>query len=159
MTTPADWRTLKQFRLGNSPELANRLAALVIAGVKTATCSPASEVLETCVGEQQVVLYGGGVPVAVIETLTLVVLPLAEVTTALAALEGEGDLSHSYWLNTHTDYFTREGSYAPAMPVIFETFRLVDTLDAAFAAHANKHVQAERAQAHAAGYTALGAVA
>lgn len=159
MKTPADWRTLKQFRFGDSPELADRLAALVIAGVKTATCSAASEVLETCVGEQQLGLSGGGVPVAVIETLTLEVIPLADVTPTQAALEGEGDLSHSYWLNAHTDYFTREGAYAPAMPVIFETFRLVKTLDAAFAAHANEHIQAERAQAHAASYTALGEVA
>lgn len=159
MTTPADWRTLKQFRFGDSPELADRLAALVIAGVKTATCSATSEALETCVGEQQVVLSGGGVPVAVIETLMLEVLPLTDVTPAPAALEGEGDVSHSYWLKAHTDYFTRQGAYAPDMPVIFETFRLVKTLDAAFAAHVNEHVQAERAQADAAGYTALGAVA
>jgi uncharacterized protein YhfF len=114
---------------------------------------------ETSVGEQQVVLSGAGVPVAVIETLALEVLPLANVTPAQAALEGEGDLSHSYWLDAHTDYFTREGTYTPDMRVIFETFRLAETLDADFAARAHEHVQAERAQAHAAGYTALGAVA
>ncbi len=159
MTNPADWRTLEQFRFGDSPELADRLAALVVAGVKTATCSAASEVPETSVGEQQVVLSGAGVPVAVIETLALEVLPLANVTPAQAALEGEGDLSHSYWLDAHTDYFTREGTYTPDMRVIFETFRLAETLDADFAARAHEHVQAERAQAHAAGYTALGAVA
>ena len=159
MTASADWRTLKQFRFGDSPELADRLAALVIAGVKTATCSAVSEVMETSIGEQQVVLSGGGVPVAVIETVTLDVLPLAHVTPAQAALEGEGDLSHAYWLDAHTDYFTREGTYAPDMQVIFETFRLVETLDAGFAARANEHVQAERAEAHAAGYKALGAVA
>jgi uncharacterized protein YhfF len=157
VTTPADWRKMKQLRFGDSPELSSRLVAQVIAGVKTATCSAASEVLETCVGEQQVVLSGGGVPVAVIGTLTLEVLTLADVTPAQAALEG--DLSHSYWRNAHTDYFTREGACAPAMQVIFETFRMVKTLDAASAAHPNEHVQAERAQAHAAGYTALGEVA
>ncbi len=159
MTVFADWRTLKQFRFGDSPELAERLAALVIAGVKTATCSAVSEVMETSIGEQQVVLSGSGVPVAVIETVTLDVLPLANVTPAQAALEGEGDLSHAYWLDAHTDYFTREGTYAPDMQVMFETFRLVETLDADFAARANEHVQAERAEAHAAGYNALGAVA
>jgi uncharacterized protein YhfF len=159
VTASADWRTLKQFQFGDSPELADRLAALVIAGVKTATCSAVSEVMDTSIGEQQVVLSGGGVPVAVIETVTLDVLPLANVTPAQAALEGEGDLSHSSWLDAHTDYFTREGTYAPDMQVIFETFRLVETLDDDFAARANEHVQAERAEAQAAGYKALGAVA
>ncbi len=159
MTAPADWRALKQFRFGDSPALADRLAGLVVAGVKTATCSAASLGFETSVGEQQVVLSGADVPIAVIETLTLDVLPLSAVTPEQAALEGEGDLSHTFWLEAHTDYFTREGTYAPDMPVIFETFRLTAILDAAFAAGAEEHVKAERAEARAAGYTALGAAA
>lgn len=159
MTAPADWSALKQFRFGDSPALADRLAALVVAGVKTATCSAASLGFETSVGEQQVVLSGAGVPVAVIETLSLEVLPITQVTPAQAALEGEGDLSHAYWFDAHKDFFTREGSYTPDMQVIFETFRLVEILDAGFAARAADHVKAERAEARAAGYTAPGAAA
>ncbi len=158
MRSPDDWRQLQQFRFGDSPELADRLAALVIAGVKTATCSAASLVAETSIGEQQVVLSGGGVPVAIIETLALDVLRLSDVTADQAALEGEGDVSHAYWFDAHKDYFTREGTYTPDMQVIFETFRLVDVLDTAFSAGAADHVRAERAEAFAAGYTALGAV-
>ena len=158
MKSEVDWRGLTQFRFGDSPELADRLASLVIAGVKTATCSAASHGLETSVGEQQVVLSGEGRPVGIIQTLSLEVLPLAQVTSEQAALEGEGDLSHAYWYDAHKAYFEREGTYAPDMTVIFETFRLVDTLDACFAARADEHLKAERAEARTAGYSAAGAV-
>lgn len=157
MISQADWASLKQFRFGDSPELADRLAALVVSGVKTATCSAAVHGFEAEIGEQQVVLSGEGKPVAVIETRSLDILPFEAVTPQQAALEGEGDLSHAYWFDAHKAYFGREGTYAPGMQVIFETFRLVDTLDAAFAARANEHLKAERAEALAAGYTALGA--
>ncbi|MEH6488191.1 ASCH domain-containing protein [Hyphomonas oceanitis] len=158
MTGEVDWSGLTQFRFGDSPELADRLASLVIAGVKTATCSAASHGLETSVGEQQVVLSGEGQPVGIIQTLSLDVLPFEQVTPEQAALEGEGDLSHAYWYDAHKAYFEREGTYTPDMAVIFETFRLVDTLDASFAARADEHLKAERAEARAAGYTAAGAV-
>lgn len=157
MTASADWSGLQQFRFGDSPELADRLAALVIAGVKTATCSAAVHGFEAEIGERQVVLCGQGKPVAVIETLSLDVLAFEAVTPEQAAREGEGDISYAYWFDAHKNYFTREGTYAPGMKVVFETFRLVDTLDAGFAARANEHLKAERAEALAAGYTALGA--
>ncbi|WP_291206425.1 ASCH domain-containing protein [Hyphomonas sp.] len=157
MTSHPDWAGLKHFRFGDSPELADRLAALVVAGVKTATCSAAVHGFEAEIGEQQVVLSGEGRPVAVIETLSLDVIALETVTPAQAAQEGEGDLSHAYWLDVHKAYFQREGTYAPGMKVIFETFRLVAVLDGVFAARANEHLKAERAEALAARYTALGA--
>lgn len=157
MTSHPDWAGLKDFRFGDSPELADRLAALVVAGVKTATCSAAVHGFEAEIGEQQVVLSGEGRPVAVIETLSLDVITLETVTPAQAAQEGEGDLSHAYWFDVHKAYFQREGTYAPGMKVIFETFRLVAVLDGVFAARANEHLKAERAEALAAGYTALGA--
>ena len=87
MTAPADWSALKQFRFGDSPALADRLAALVVAGVKTATCSAASLGFETSVGEQQVVLSGAGVPVAVIETpeQAVILASIVEKETGVAA--------------------------------------------------------------------------
>lgn len=157
VTSGQDWASLKQFRFGDSPELADRLAALVVAGVKTATCSAEVHGFEAEVGEQQVVLSGEDKPVAVIETLSLEVIPFETVTPAQAALEGEGDLSHAYWHDAHKAYFQREGTYTPDMKVIFETFRLVATLDAGFADRAPEQLKAERTKALAAGYTALGA--
>ncbi len=157
MTLSQEWADLKQFRFGDSPELADRLAALVVAGVKTATCSAVANGFEAALGEQQIVLSGEGRPVAVIETLSLDVLPFEQVTPAQAAQEGEGDLSYAYWRDAHEAYFQREGTYAPDMQVIFETFRLVAILDEGFAKQAEDEVKAERAEAHLAGYTALGA--
>lgn len=157
MTLSEEWAGLRQFRFGDSPELADRLAALVVAGVKTATCSAAANGFDAALGERQVVLSGEGRPVAVIETMALDVLPFSSVTPEQAALEGEGDLSHLYWQEAHEAYYQREGTYTPDMDVIFETFRLVTVLDADFSGRANNQVKAERAEAYAAGYTALGA--
>lgn len=36
---PPDWRQLPRDRLGDTPALQDELAALVLAGVKTASCS------------------------------------------------------------------------------------------------------------------------
>lgn len=148
---------LRQFRFGDSPEMADRLAALVVAGVKTATCSAGIHGFDASLGERQVVLSGQGHPVAVIETITLDRMPFSSVTPELAALEGEGDLSYRYWREAHEAYFLREGTYTSDMDVIFETFRLVTALDTDFAYRAGNEVKAERAEAYAAGYTALGA--
>jgi uncharacterized protein YhfF len=38
-----DWRQLESFSFGDSPVLADELAALVLAGTKTVTCSAASD--------------------------------------------------------------------------------------------------------------------
>lgn len=154
--TGHDWQKLKAFRFGDSPELATRLAALVVAGVKTATCSAARHGTDSRIGEQQVCLNGEDTPVAIIKTKSLQTLAFAAVTPDMAAREGEGDLSLAYWRDAHQRFFEREGSWAPDMEVIYETFRLVDILDLHFAAEARLHVDAERAAAYAAGYKALG---
>src|SRR6516162_1368485 len=65
-----DWRSLGQFPFSYSPELADELAELVLAGKKRATCWAASEGPKTHAGQQWVVLDGAGVPVAVVETTT-----------------------------------------------------------------------------------------
>ena len=157
MIVVTDWQTLESFAFGDGPEMADRLAALVVAGVKTATCGAAVHGPDTAVGEHQVCLNGAGAPVAVLETLSLQTLAFDAVTPEMAALEGEGDLSFAYWRDAHIRFFTREGTYAPDMDVIFEVFRVVDILDLHFAAEARLHVDAERSEAYAAGYSALGA--
>jgi uncharacterized protein YhfF len=157
VTARIDLADLTSFKFGDSPALADRLASLVVAGVKTATCYPALTGPQSKARELQVVLNGLGQPVAVIEILSLDTLPIDGVTPAQSALEGEGDLSHAYWLAAHKSCFTRDGSYTPGMLIIFETFRLVEKLDAGFAERAAGHLESERAEARAAGYVALGA--
>lgn len=157
MDAPATYEGLKTFRFGDSDSLADRLAALVVAGVKTGTCSAAVHGPDAEIGEKQVCLNGQNVPVCEIETLTMQTLSFEAVTPDMAALEGEGDLSYRFWYEAHQAYYQREGSWTPDMEVIFETFRVTRILDKAFAAAAPGQVTAERAEALANGYTALGA--
>ena len=118
------YQGLKTFTFGDSAELADRLAALVVAGVKTGTCSAAVHGPDTKVGERQVCLNSAGDPVCEIETVDMQTLPFADVTPEMAALEGEGDLSYAYWRDSHEDYYRRERTWSPEMQVIFETFRV-----------------------------------
>ena len=150
------YQGLKTFSFGDSAELADRLAALVVAGVKTGTCSAAVHGPDAEVGERQICLNSAGTAVCEIETVEMQTLPFSDVTPEMAALEGEGDLSHAYWRDAHEDYYRREGTWSPQMQVIFETFRVTRILDKAFAAGAPKALEAERAEAFAKGYTALG---
>jgi uncharacterized protein YhfF len=156
MTVAAiDIAQLKSFQFGNTPHLADRLVSLVIAGRKTASCWAAVLADKyTDVGERWVARDGRDKPVAVIETLSVTRLPFSAVTPAMAALEGEGDLSYAFWKAAHVDYFTREGTYAVDMDICFEVFRLVEALDETFAFNARAHVATEIAEAHAAGFTA-----
>ena len=157
MSASATYDGLKTFKFGDSTELADRLAALVVAGVKTGTCSAAVHGPDAAIGERQICLDGAGAPVCEIETTDMQTLPFEKVTPEMAALEGEGDLSYRYWREAHQAYFQREGTWAPNMEVIFETFHVTRILDDAFAARAPDALKAERAEAYANGYTALGA--
>ena len=157
MGASPSYQGLTTFTFGDSAELADRLAALVVAGVKTGTCSAAVHGPDTAIGERQICLNSEGEPVCEIETVDLQTLPFSDVTPEMAALEGEGDLSYAYWRDAHEAFYRREGTWAPDMDVIFETFRVTRILDETFAANAPKALAAERAEALANGYTALGA--
>ena len=118
-----DWRSLAQFSFGDGPELADELAALVLAGKKSATCWAASEGSKTRVGKQWVVLNGSGV--AVIETIELTQRRFDQVDAAFAFEEGKGDRTLASWRRAHRNYFGRQGTFAPDMPLYCERFRLV----------------------------------
>ena len=124
-----DWRSLEQFSFGDSPELANELAELVLAGKKRATCWAAREGPKTHVGRQWVVLNGSGAPIAVIETIELTQRRFDEVDAAFAYEEGEGDRTLASWRRAHRNYFGRQGTFAPDMPLYCERFRLVARTD------------------------------
>ena len=125
-----DWRSLERFSFGDSPELADELAELVLAGKKRATCWAASEGPKTHVGKQWVVLDGSGVPIAVIETIELTQRRFDEVDAAFAFDEGESGRTLISWRRAHRNYFGRQGTFAPDMLLYCERFRLVARLDA-----------------------------
>lgn len=123
---------------GDSPELAEELVALVLAGVKTATCSALWEwqaeggALPT-VGLKTIVLNGKGTPVCILETSEVTILAYEAVDASFAYDEGEGDRSLEYWRQAHWRYFSRtlpRIGKAPSleMPLVCERFRVIDQM-------------------------------
>jgi uncharacterized protein YhfF len=51
-----------------------------------------------------------------------------QVTAEMAAKEGEGDKSLAFWREGHREFFTREGTFAADMWLVFEEFALVEIL-------------------------------
>ena len=126
--TPSAWA------FGATPDHADSLLALVLAGTKTATASSLWDYEHTGdalprVGELSIILDGAGAPRALIETTEIAVVPFHEVTAAHAFAEGERDRTLASWRDIHERYWTEHSEgprgYAPDMPVVCESFRLV----------------------------------
>lgn len=136
---------LPRFSFGSTPVMAERLAALVVAGRKTATVGSVagSPEPETRPGMLWIVEAAPGRGVCVVETLEVNQRRFCDIDEVFAAEEGERDLSLSWWRRDHEQYFREEGTFAPDMLLWCERFRLVEVLDEAFAATAPAHVAAE----------------
>ena len=122
------------YAMGDTPELADELLALIIEGKKTASC----ESLQTMekdniplpkVGDKYMLLDGRQKPAAVIETVAVTICRFDEVDETFARAEGEGDLSYEYWRQGHKDYFSRNGGFSEDMKLVCERFRLCEVLD------------------------------
>ena len=118
------------FQFGDS---ADWLAELVIEGKKTATTSGfifyelEKEGIPQ-VDEYSIVLDGQDNPVAVIQTQSVEVVPMNEVTEEFALAEGEGD--YPYWWDAHEEFFTQalkefNIEFTPNMLVVCERFKKV----------------------------------
>jgi uncharacterized protein YhfF len=120
---------------GNTPEMADRLGNLVLQGVKTATASlvwsyETGDEPSPVVGGYSIILDGRGLPLGIIRTTKLYVVPFDEVDEEQAYLEGEGDRSLRYWREAHWEFFEEECRQIRRqpdikMPVICERFVLV----------------------------------
>lgn len=125
---PAAWG------FGDSPQMADRLLALVIEGTKTATAGALWEyeaedepVPEP--GQLSIVLDGAGRPQCVIETTEVRVMPMSQVDSKFAHDEGEGDRTLEWWREAHERFFRRTldaigREFTPDMPVVLERFEL-----------------------------------
>lgn len=147
MPLPAAYADLPLWPFGYSHELQERLAALIVAGVKTAGCGAKFMNDWAEPGDCGLLVIRDTHPVAILEVLTTEHLKFNEMTAEKAALEGEGDLSLDYWQRAHREFFTKEKTFSEDMDLVFETFRLVEILDQEFAARAPDHVERERAEA------------
>jgi uncharacterized protein YhfF len=126
-----DWRELESFSFGDSAALADELAALVLAGLKTATCWAARNGLLTEVGKRMVMLDGSGAALAVLETVALSQRRFDEVDASFAYDEGEGDRGLVFWLQAHRAYFGRRGQFAEDMLLYCERYRVVERITGA----------------------------
>ena len=136
---PADARALQVMpaaeAFGDSPALADELAALIVIGNKTATCSALWEWQAEgnpipIAGLKSIVLDGRDEPVCIIETTEVTIRRYDEVDDQFAADEGEGDRSLAYWREAHWRFFTRtlskmDKAPAPDMPLVCERFRVI----------------------------------
>ena len=98
---------------GNSSEMAQELAKLVISGKKIATASLVA--VNELKPEIAPIIYGYSVvtdfednPICVIQTTEIRHLPFDTVNAEFAFDEGEGDQTLEYWREVHWRYFLKE---------------------------------------------------
>lgn len=130
---PARYPDSPRWAFGDSPELADELLALVLAGGKRATCNSLVDAearqLMPKLGEVSIVLDGKGIPACTIETTGVETMRFDAVDAAFAAEEGEGDGSLAFWQAAHRAYFERQGTFGPDMIVVCERFALRDIFE------------------------------
>ncbi|MHA7812913.1 MAG: ASCH domain-containing protein [Phycisphaerales bacterium] len=127
---------------GDSPEMADRLLALVLDTTKTATCSSLwawehEQQQPPTPGQLAVILDGASAPRCIIETTSVETMPYNQVPADFARAEGEHtplDLPDEqvleHWREGHWAFFTRTLTplgLTPAedMPLVCERFRVV----------------------------------
>ena len=117
---------------GATPEEADELLALVLAGTKTATASALrayesgdEELPEG--GDLSIITDGAGAPRALIQTTRVRTAAFGEVDAEHAAAEGEGDLSLEHWRRVHQEFFSRTGGseLGEDEQVVLEEFRVI----------------------------------
>lgn len=120
---------------GDSSEMADKLGKLVLAGVKTATCSLLWEYafdreIIPVVGERSIITNGEGLPLCMIETIAVEIKPYCAVDEAFAWAEGEGDRSLRFWREAHWRFFSKVcrrigREIDETMPLVCERFRVI----------------------------------
>jgi uncharacterized protein YhfF len=120
---------------GDSPELADELLKLVLAGKKTGTATLVIELEKEGdkmpeVGDYNIILDGKGKPAAIIRTTSVEITPFNQVEEEYAYSEGEDDRTLESWKREHWKYWTRKGQklgyvMKEDLLVICENFELV----------------------------------
>ena len=116
-------------------EAPDKLAELVVQGIKTATCSAYdlylinNEPLPQA-GDHSVILNSNEEAVCIIKTVKVYVTEFDQVTEEHAFKEGEGDRSLGYWRTVHENFLTNElasvnKAFDGNTKVVCEEFELV----------------------------------
>ncbi|WP_426445359.1 ASCH domain-containing protein [Paenibacillus sp. S-38] len=122
------------FRFGDNKESSDGLLSLVLQRRKPTAYSPwffehDGQPLPQ-VGDYSIVTNWEGIPRCIIQTVHTRTVPFIEVDEEFAKMEGEGDLSQSYWRMAHESYLSREckrtkNIFSHQMPVFCEVFTVV----------------------------------
>lgn len=133
-STPLDTLPPPAWSFGGTPEEADTLLALVLAGTKTATASalwdyePDGAGVPTP-GQLSIVLDAQRHPRALISTTRVDVMPFDEVPADFAYAEGEGDRSPDHWRRVHREFFTTYAAdgqeFRSDLAVVCEHFRVL----------------------------------
>lgn len=117
---------------GATPEHADGLLALVLAGTKTATASALRDYESEgeqppAVGELSIILDGLGSPRAVLEVTAIDIVPFDQVSEEHAHSEGEDDRTLDSWRRIHERFWRNHAAtgFSADMPVVCERFRVV----------------------------------
>lgn len=132
----SDEVSLEAFAFGDSAELADELAELVVSGPKRATVGWIAEAEalgehQPAVGDYWIILDGAGRPRCTIRTVEAFEAPLLAVDDRFAWDEGEGDRTRDWWLDGHRHYFARRAEILgipfdeAESPLLYERFELV----------------------------------
>ena len=117
---------------GENPD---KLAELVVQGIKTATCSAYDlyQIMNESIpqaGDYSVILDSNEEAVCIIKTLKVYVTEFNDVSEKHAFKEGEGDRTLEYWRKVHRDFLTNElasvqREFNEHIKVVCEEFELV----------------------------------
>jgi uncharacterized protein YhfF len=139
-TVPVDLAALPAAQFAFPGPLRDRLVAAILNGSKTATTSllieyEAEDEPLPEAGGRSVVVDSEHRPVAVIETTSVHITPLADVDLAHAVDEGEGDRTVSEWRTKHEEFWHSQEmrnalddatfTVDDTTPVVLERFRVV----------------------------------
>nr|WP_314688259.1 ASCH domain-containing protein [uncultured Pantoea sp.] len=131
-TLQAKYPRALSWAFGDSPALADTLAALIVQGKKTATCGSLAAFEQDAdapaPGRYCIVLDGQNQPTCVIRIVGLTLMRFCDVTSDFARKEGEGDLSLAYWRQEHQRFFESTGTFDERMELVAEEFALIEVL-------------------------------
>lgn len=142
---PEEYASLPRAEFAFPGPLRDRLVAAILTGAKTATTSLLREYGPGAGGEpmplpgaRSLLVDSADVPVAVVETTDVRVVPLAEADAAHARAEGEGHATVAEWRAAHEEFWHGEEMRAAlgdadftaddSTPLVLERFRVVADL-------------------------------
>lgn len=123
-----------EFILGEDEVSCLQLSALILGGKKTGSFTALDSFIIDNeplpkVGNNYVVTDWNEIPLCIIQTTNVNILPYNQVTWEMAAKEGEDDTFES-WKENHNDFFEFDADimgyeFSPNMPVVFEEFKVL----------------------------------